>query len=218
MGFAEDFVGKLQALPQFPDTFNPYTDTCQKYDRDDAPKIRSQMLTAIIEKAMRSEVEALWVGLAPGHLGARRTGLGLTDDANRAAYLERWRVEADCPTRSAAPQRETTAKRVWSELSRIDEPIFLWNVFPLHPHCADDPFSNRPKLTPEEHNAGKQLLKKLVDELKPRRIIAIGVVAREALQEFANRSEVRWVYHPSRRMTKFSSGIRKLYPLGEGFA
>ena len=210
MSFADDFVDKLQGL-KFKDAFNPYCDTDQTHDIDDAPAIRSRTLMTVVDKGMQSEVEAIWVGLAPGHLGARRTGLALTDDANRETYLERWGVEADCPTRSAAPQREPTASRVWSELSRIDETIFLWNVFPLHPHEPDKPFTNR-NLRPEERRAGKRLLAELIAGLQPGRLIAVGREAEAAALDLAPGLEVHYVPHPSRRKTAFLTSVRELYP------
>ena len=48
--------------------------------------------------------------------------------------------------------RERTANVIWRMLMRIDEPIFLWNVFPLHPHEPDDPMSNR-RHTAKERDA-----------------------------------------------------------------
>ena len=38
---------------------------------------------------------------------------------------------------------ERTARVIWQALSDLQRPVFLWNVFPLHPFECGDPMSNR---------------------------------------------------------------------------
>jgi len=106
---------------------------------------------------------------------------------------------------------ERTAAIVWSVLSRIGEPAVLWNVFPLHPHEADDPFSNRCH-TRAEREATWPLLTALIAMIKPRRIVAIGRDAGMALSGLD--IPVELVRHPSYGgQAEFISGVNVIYGL-----
>lgn len=168
------FVGALGAL-DFENTFNPYTNRCAVHDLDDAPRRRSKSLHAMIEAAAEREIDSIWIGRDLGYRGGRRTGLALTDDVHLYAHAQRWGVSVERPTKGQAVA-ERTAAVIWSILSHIRAPVFLWNVFPLHPHEPDDPFSNRSHNS-RERRAGEELLFQLILLLKPRRLIAIGTEA-----------------------------------------
>ena len=209
MGFAEEFVGRLAEL-RFEDAFNPYADVCPVYDLQDAPALRRAALAAIIDRAQERGVDSLWVGLAPGRLGARRTGLAFTDDCALQAHGERWGVDIERPT--TGPEiRERTAQAVWEELRRIDEGVFLWNVFPLHPHQPDNPSRNR-NLRRQERLAGCELLAKLIDALDPQCLVAVGNEAEKAVLQAGGNRTYDKVRHPSYGgKTEFSEAIRRLY-------
>jgi len=96
-----------------------------------------------------------------------------------------------------------------------EEPIFLWNVFPLHPHEPDDPFSNRTHNS-HERRAGEELLRQLILLLNPRRLIAIGNDAELTAHRLANDHEVTKVRHPSYGgQTQFLRQVRDLYDVSE---
>jgi hypothetical protein len=78
----------------------------------------------------------------------------------------------------------------------VPMPIFLWNVFPLHPHDPDDPFTNRSH-KPHERRAGEELLSELICLLRPRRLVAIGNDAGVVAQRVGSTCEVVQVRHPS---------------------
>ncbi|MDP3760698.1 MAG: uracil-DNA glycosylase [Ramlibacter sp.] len=100
------------------------------------------------------------------------------------------------PTKGAAVA-ERTAAVVWDVLDHIEERIFLWNVFPLHPHEPDDHFSNRAH-NARERRAGEELLQVLVCLIRPKRLVAIGNDAALAAQRVAsNGLPVIKVRHPS---------------------
>ena len=106
---------------------------------------------------------------------------------------------------------ERTAAIVWSVLTRIGEPAVLWNIFPLHPHGADDHFSNRCH-TRAEREATWPLLTALIAMLKPRRIVAIGRDAGMALNGLDTRVEI--VRHPSYGgQAEFIAGVNQIYGL-----
>jgi hypothetical protein len=104
---------------------------------------------------------------------------------------------------------ERTAAIVWSVLTRIGEPAVLWNIFPLHPHEADDPFSNRCH-TRAEREATWPLLTALIAMIKPRRIVAIGRDAGMALSDIGITVQV--VRHPSYGgQAEFIAGVNHIY-------
>lgn len=104
--------------------------------------------------------------------GRSAYGIALTGGVHIAAHTKRWGVSAEKPTKGEIIA-ERTAGVVWNVLEEIEAVGFLWNVFPLHPHKSDDPFTNRLH-NARERNAGEELLVQLVLLLKPRRLVPIG--------------------------------------------
>ncbi len=208
------FVEALGIL-DFENTFNPYSNRCAVHDLEDAPRRRSQTLRSMLEVAIKLEIDSIWIGRDLGYRGGRRTGLAFTDDVHIHAHGERWGVSIDRPTKGKAVA-ERTAAVVWSALSQIEASVFLWNVFPLHPHESDDPFSNRSHNT-RERRAGEELLFQLILLLKPCRLIAIGNNAARTAHRLADRHKVVQVRHPSYGgQTQFLAQMRELYDLPEG--
>ena len=208
-----DFVETLRAM-EFGDAFNPYSDRCSIHDHKDAPRRRAATLLAILEAATKSEIDSLWIGRDLGYRGGRRTGLALTDDVHICAHARRWGVSLERPTKGKAVA-ERTAAVIWSILSHIKVPVFLWNVFPLHPHETDDPFSNRSHNS-RERRAGEELLFQLIRLLKPRRLIAIGNDAALTAYRLADHHEVIKARHPSYGgQTRFLTQVRELYDVSE---
>lgn len=189
------FVESLAAL-RFENCFNPYVDRCAVHDRPDAPRRRAATLSLMLDSALRVPVKSIWIGRDLGYRGGRRTGLALTDDIHLDHHARRWGVPMARPTKGVAVA-ERTAAVVWEVLDRIDERIFLWNVFPLHPHEPQDPFSNRTHNV-RERRAGEELLQLLVELLRPGQLVAIGNEAAHAAQRVApDRLPVVKVRHPS---------------------
>lgn len=122
--------------------------------------------------------------------------MALTDDIHLEHHARRWNVSMERPTKGAAVS-ERTAAVVWEVLDRIEDRIFLWNVFPLHPHEPQEPFSNRTH-NALERRAGEKLLQLLVELLRPRRLVAIGNEAAHTAQRVATDGlPVVKVRHPS---------------------
>ena len=189
-----DFVDTLSGLI-FQDTFNPYLHRCPTHDRDDAPILRRRALFEMLQEAAASDVEAIWIGRDLGYRGGRRTGLALTDDCHIKAHATRWRIEITRPTQGEMVS-EKTATVVWDVLAHVTSQVFLWNVFPFHPHEPSEPFSNRAH-NAGERAAGEDVLVALIELLRPRRLIAIGNIAAGSVQRICGSVEMVNVRHPS---------------------
>jgi len=189
--------------------FNPYSDRCEVHDRADAAKRRKRNLESFIEAALDHRVDTIWVARDLGYRGGRRTGVPLTDEVHLdqigrlfgGIILER-------ATRGPVVA-ERTAAVVWKVLARIAQPVVLWNVFPFHPHEPNDPFSNRSH-TSAERNATLFLLLALIEMVRPKRLIAIGRDAQQALDKLDIHAV--GVRHPSYGgQTDFMAGLLDLY-------
>jgi uracil-DNA glycosylase len=207
----KEFVSSLRDL-KFENVFNPYADRCVVHDVSDAPARRAKALLKFLEAAAKTEIDALWIGRDLGHRGGRRTGLALTDDVHLAIHATRWNVSVERAT-TGAVVAERTAAVIWSMLALVPAPVFLWNVFPLHPHETGDPFSNRSH-KPHERAVGEQLLAELIVMLRPRRLVAIGNDAAKTASRFAGNADVVQVRHPSYGGQRdFVRQVRYLYAL-----
>jgi len=189
-----DFVEAIASL-RLEGCFNPYADCYPPFDVEDAPAIRRANLFYVLASAEKAGVVDLWVGLELGHRGGRRTGLAMTDDAHVEAHGRRFGVadRVRSATR-AGPTKEMTASIVWEALGRIDRPVFLWNVVPLHPHRPAEPLSNR-RHNSNEREACLPHLQTLIGLLRPQRLVTIGNDASSALKQ-CGYSHVS-VRHPS---------------------
>jgi hypothetical protein len=188
------FVEAVASL-RFENCFNPYSDRCATHDHPDAPARRADALSAIMSRADEAPVDAVWIGRDLGHRGGRRTGLALTDDVHVTRHVRRWQVDVYQPTRSAAVA-ERTAAVVWGILDQLQARIFLWNVFPLHPHEPDAPFTNR-QHNAREREAGEEILASLLDQLRPNHVVAIGNNAATSAKRVSSGATVLHVRHPS---------------------
>ena len=203
------FIRQLRAV-SLENVFNPYSDRCSVCDLRDAPAIRAKSLRSILEAATEGGVDAIWIGRDLGYRGGRRTGLALTDDVHLGVHSRRWGVEEARPT-TGDLVKERTAAVIWQSLREISAPIFLWNVFPLHPYEPGEPFSNRAHKT-AERKIGEEILWELIQFLQPRRIVAIGNDAARTMSTTSTYAvQVR---HPSYGgQSQFSRQIRELYDL-----
>jgi hypothetical protein len=194
---------------RLPSVFNPYRDCCLVHDRPDAARLRKRNLVRCLEAALAARVDTIWIARDLGYRGGRRTGVPLTDEIHLgAAGALMGGIALERATRGPVVA-ERTAAIVWSVLSRIGEPAFLWNIFPFHPHEAADPFSNRCH-TRAERDATWPLLIALIAMIRPRLIVAIGRDAGLALADID--IPVRVVRHPSYGgQAEFIAGVHEIY-------
>ena len=205
------FVKGLRQL-NFENTFNPYSNRCNIHDLDDAPRRRLQTLQSMLEAATGREIDSIWIGRDLGYRGGRRTGLALTDDVHIREHAERWELSIDRPTMGEVVAEQTAAV-IWRVLSQVKVSVFLWNVFPLHPHEPGNPFSNRSHNS-RERRAGEEFLFQLILLLKPYRLVAIGNDAARTARRLSDQHRVIQVRHPSYGgQTQFLAQMSELYDL-----
>lgn len=191
--------------------FNPYADRCALHDRSDAPSRRQKNLALSLNTAIDLEVRTIWIARDLGYRGGRRTGLALTDEVHLESYSRLFRGLQVAKATKGPAVAERTAAVIWSMLMRLEEPVFLWNVFPLHPHEPDEPMSNRCH-TKREREACDRFLHEILDLLQPDTVVAIGGDAHRAVEELGVESiQVR---HPSYGgQNTFIAQIEELYAL-----
>jgi hypothetical protein len=192
-----------------PSVFNPYSDCCPVHDLPDAAQVRRRNLVRCLEAALSERVDTIWIARDLGYRGGRRTGVPLTDEIHLGkAGILMGGIALDRATQGPVVA-ERTAAVVWNLLMGIGQPVVLWNIFPLHPHESEDPFSNRCH-TRSEREATWPLLVALITMIKPRRIVAIGRDAGLALAGLEIPVEV--VRHPSYGgQAEFIAGVCQIY-------
>ncbi len=212
MSQIEKFVNDLAAV-DMPNIFNPYVDVCAEHDLANADRVRRQNLTNALEAALDLNVRTLWIARDLGYRGGRRTGLALTDETHLAAHSKLLGgIEIERATRGPAIA-ERTATVIWRMLTRISEPVFLWNVFPFHPHEPNEPMTNRCH-TRSEHRATEWVLNSLIGIIRPEHIYTIGGDARRGLDKMG--IETISFRHPSYGgQTQFISEVETAYGLAE---
>lgn len=212
---AESFVTEIATL-QFKNVFNPYSDVCSRCDERYAADIRRNNLLTALRAAMQLRCGGLWIARDLGYRGGRRTGLAMTDEAHLSMYSTL--LKADGLRRATRGEivTERTATVIWDVIASIRQPVFLWNVFPLHPYEDGDEFSNRCH-TRHERDQCRPFLEWLVKTLSPTHIVAIGRDAQHELEEIGIRATS--VRHPSYGgHREFAEGIHELYGTSVGRA
>ena len=207
------FVEALTAI-QLDGVFNPYSDRCMLHDRADAPQRRRANLLAVVEAATEDGIDSVWIARDLGYRGGRRTGLPLTDEIHLQMFSEIYGGLALSRATKGPPVAERTAAVIWKVLKHINRPVFLWNIFPLHPYEPGDPLSNRCH-TRAEREVFRDLLFTLLTMLRPKSVIAIGGDAHKSLVELAINCHA--VRHPSYGgQSEFTQGMNELYGLHPG--
>ncbi|HRO33290.1 MAG TPA: uracil-DNA glycosylase [Brevundimonas sp.] len=202
------FVDALQSA-SLPNVFNPWRDQCAVCDRSDAPSLRRENLRLFLERAVEVDAATMWIGRDLGYRGGRRTGVPLTDEVHLASASALMGDITLVRATEGPVVAERTAAVVWSVLRRVQRPTMLWNVFPFHPHLAEDPMSNRPH-TRVERDATWPLLEALIEMVQPARIVAIGRDASQALADLGVACDA--VRHPSYGgQAEFVAGMHALY-------
>lgn len=205
------FLKKIKEY-QSDSVFNPYSDICHLYDSSNAPQIRLQNLKKVLDSFLNCKVDSLWVGRDLGHRGGRRTGIAFTDEAHLELASNVWNVKLDKATIGDI-FKERTATNIWELVNKIDEKIFMWNIFPFHPYENENHYSNRSHNS-KERNIGIKILDLLIELLMPKKIVAIGNDAYNCLSKIFFNMNLSKIRHPSYGGEKiFLHQISELYNL-----
>jgi len=204
------FINELGGI-RLDAVFNPYSERCDLHDRADAPRRRRANLRACLDASLNKKIDSVWIARDLGYRGGRRTGLPLTDEIHLQDFSQIYGGLSLSRATKGPPVAERTAAIIWQVLNKIESPVFLWNIFPLHPFEPGDPLSNRCHTRTERH-ACQDLLFELLEMLRPKRIVAIGRDAQHALADFDVDCDA--VRHPSYGgQTAFINGMMELYGL-----
>jgi len=161
---------------------------------------------------VKYETRSVWLGRDLGYRGGRRTGIALTDEYHLDVLKNTFGVFGIIKaTMGEDPTKERTATEVWKVLSRIREPVLLWNAFPFHPFDENEPLSNR-RHTAQEFEECRHILRKLFDWLNPTTVVALGADAEAAVLSIGH--TCNRVRHPSYGgQTEFAREICKIYEM-----
>lgn len=207
---ASSFVDRMASLT-FDNSFNPYRDEDADHDLPGAAATRRDNLRKVIDASLDTGVDSMWIARDLGYRGGRRTGLALTDEMHLGAHAAMMGIDELARSTGGPAVSERTAGVVWDMLAAVDRKVFLWNVFPLHPHDAGAPMSNRNHKRSERH-ATRFLMEWLVDALRPRQLVAIGRDAQAALADLG--FDAACVRHPSYGgQPEFIQGVSDLYSI-----
>jgi hypothetical protein len=157
-------------------TFNQYLRGGAE-DRDPAaaPAIRRANLRAYL--AAHACAPVLAVAEAAGWRGARYSGIPLLSERQIDEASTAYRRTSACPHGFA--EASATVVRGLLRAHGWEDAVLVWNVVPTHP-CGPDPHSNRPP-SRAEVAAGRELLLRLLDVVRPVHVVAIGRTAAGAL-------------------------------------
>lgn len=208
-----EFVDEVSSI-SLPNVFNPYRDICHVADHPESAAIRRRNLICYCEAMQSRDARMLWLGRDLGYRGGRRTGIALTDEFHLDVLIKTYRL-AGVAKATVGPdvKKERTATEVWKLLTAIQQPVFLWNVFPFHPFDAHNPFTNR-RHTNREFDLCANILIQLVALLRPTTIIVLGADAETEASRLGLPCER--VRHPSYGgQAEFAREIRRITePLG----
>lgn len=208
------FVRDLSSVA-LTDVFNPYSDTCNVYDRGDAASVRRKNLRTYLGAVLAQGIDTLWMGRDLGYRGGRRTGLALTDEYHLVDLEQVFPNTKFTRATVGDAVAERTAAEIWRVLRAVPKQPLLWNVFPFHPHAPANPLSNR-RFTKRELAAVEDLNAQLISGLGAKRIVSIGQDAALYARRFGVRVET--VRHPSYGgVVDFRKGISQLYGLRATF-
>lgn len=188
--------------------FNPWADHCPHDAQGNGPEAKLERLAAHLD----CEPEFILAGEAPGYQGCRYSGIAFTS--------ERLLGEGAIPRIAALPGRlstrrlpfsEPSATIVWKTLYRlgIAERTILWNALQLHPHRADNLWSNRTP-TPQEIALGEPAIRMLIAAFPKAKIVAVGKKAEGLLGDMGV-TVTGAVRHPANGgATEFARGLQAL--------
>jgi uracil-DNA glycosylase len=178
-------------------TFNLYTGA------DGA--VRLANLRRYLDERRSADVVAL--GEAAGYQGMRWSGIAFTSERDLLRWGDPYRLTSDRPAGWSEPSG-TIVHRVLERLE-AERRVVLWNTVPHHPHHPGRPLSNR-RPSAAEVAAGAAYAERLLEQLQPRLVLAVGRIAEGVLGDRAG-----YIRHPANGgATEFAAGISRALAAG----
>ena len=198
-------------LPVLPvtgaDVFNPWTTAALDDASFNGPRQRRARLAQHLS-APRPRI--LLVGEAPGHLGARASGVAFcSEKLILAGAIPRVEALAGRFTTRDLALSEPSATIIWKTLYALEVAgtTICWNAFPVHPHRPCEPLTNR---TPrdDELRLGSAALSVILDAFPSATVVAVGRKAELALGRLGAKMGAA-VRHPANGGARaFAEGLR----------
>lgn len=218
----DHFVSSLARFGTHPSRFNQYSQTCSNLDMVgiSAPEIRQEQLFQFLLE--RPDPKLMFVGEAASGLGARFTGIPMTDERGLGGYRRKRNIDpsaiitvpfkrtsAITPKTTAKGALELTAGELWSGLFDLvidSRKIVITNVVPFHP-MGSGQYKNRGPL-PEEIVECLPLLEEMISLAPHALLLPVGRVAEQAL-DFLGLPHLPYLRHPANGgIRKFRDGMR----------
>lgn len=162
-------------------------DATNQYADDGTPgnATRRANLRLSLEHALTYPPAILLVAEAPGHLGARRTGVPFTSERLLLEGIDPPGLFGEArgfalATSDGRISNEQTATIVWREIQGLMISAVGWNAYPFHPHRPGDPNSNRPPRAAEIRQ-GQPFLTQMREIFPDLPVVAMGNVAAQSL-------------------------------------
>lgn len=203
-------VADLQRLPSADDVTNPYG--TQDEGRQRAENLRRYLL--MMQHQAQERTVPLLLMEAPGYRGCRLTGIPVTSrvivregvpELSIFGAGSGYHLPEDAGFEDVRGEQSATI--VWRTLAELGVLPLIWNSFPLHPHKAGQPRSNR-RPRKSELTQGKDFLRRILEIYQPSPMLAVGRVAESVLRDLdADHLPVR---HPAQGgKNDFVAGLRK---------
>jgi len=163
----DTFISRLSNVPKNNGTTNLY------FGNSRDSEIRKNNLKVYLTKMKAINPRFLILGEAPGYKGCRLSGIAFTSEKVLFENPFFKNESIQFINEQAKLESEISATIVWSELSQHNEKPLIWNIFPCHPHSADNIQTNRTP-TPTELEEGKSFLLELLEIFEIQKILALG--------------------------------------------
>ena len=174
----DDFLEKLSNEDEIPNVTNQYS-----------VNILRNNLRLYLNYLYKLSPKYIFIGEAPGYNGCKITGIPFTSEyiLNIDFGNGIFGIKNGYKTINANNcQKEPTATIVWELFNKYQKTVpCFWNIFPFHPHIANNKLSNR-KPNQSELKIGIKYLEELIRllNINKKNIIPIGNVAYDIIKKY----------------------------------
>jgi uracil-DNA glycosylase len=148
----------------------------------------------------RGSADVVALGEAAGYQGMRWSGIAFTSERDLLRWGAPYRLTSDRPEGWSEPSGTIVHRTL--ELLEAERRVVLWNTVPHHPHHPGRPLSNR-RPSAKEVAAGAVYVERLLEQLQPRLVLAVGRIAEDVLGDRAV-----YIRHPANGGAgQFAAGI-----------